>query len=332
MIKSQIVDIDPATKNGEEVKHSIPMAIVDVNELIGRTFLLSREDEQSHHACIVGVVKSHKYDIQNHIEHVRFKCSVNNNKYEEILSYSQIMEYLEKDRDNPTLWNFKRIVSCHGPSDKTIKDYNGPCYSACIEWENGETTNEPLAIIEWENGEITNEPLAIIAADNPVTLTHDVDANLYHDALTGQSITGILHMINGTPIDWYSRKQATVETATYGSEFVAAQTCVEQIIDLHTTLQYLGVPINPKSYMLGDNASVVNSSSVSHAKLHKRHNAHSFHCICEAVASKYVSFHFLPGASKPADVLSKHWSYALIWHLLQSLLFWPGDTIDIDSK
>ena len=50
-----------------------------------------------------------------------------------------------------------------------------------------------------------------------VTLTHYVDANLFHDALTGRSVTGILHLANGTPIDWFSKKQATVETATYGS-------------------------------------------------------------------------------------------------------------------
>ena len=55
-----------------------------------------------------------------------------------------------------------------------------------------------------------------------VTLTHYVDANLMHDMITGRSVTGILHLINKTPIDWYSKKQATVETATYGSEFVAA--------------------------------------------------------------------------------------------------------------
>jgi hypothetical protein len=71
---------------------------------------------------------------------------------------------------------------------------------------------------------------------NPVTLTHYVDANLYHDLLTGRSVTGTLHFINQTPIDWYSKKQATVETATYGSEFVAARICVEQIIDIQTTL------------------------------------------------------------------------------------------------
>ena len=55
-----------------------------------------------------------------------------------------------------------------------------------------------------------------------VQLTHYVDANLYHDALTGRSVTRILHFINATPIDQHTKKQATVETATYGSEFVVA--------------------------------------------------------------------------------------------------------------
>src|SRR5688572_13496282 len=56
----------------------------------------------------------------------------------------------------------------------------------------------------------------------PITLTRCVDANLFHDALTGRLVTGILHVVDATPIGWYTKKQATVETATYGSEFVAA--------------------------------------------------------------------------------------------------------------
>ncbi len=51
-----------------------------------------------------------------------------------------------------------------------------------------------------------------------------------------------------------------VETATYGSEFIAAHTCVDQIIDLRTTFRYLGVPIRDISYMFGDNKTVVDSS------------------------------------------------------------------------
>ena len=37
-------------------------------------------------------------------------------------------------------------------------------------------------------------------------------------------------------IDAYTKRQSTVETATYGPEFVAARTAVDQIIDIHTTL------------------------------------------------------------------------------------------------
>jgi hypothetical protein len=109
-----------------------------------------------------------------------------------------------------------------------------------------------------------------------VTVSY-VDANLMHCVNTGRSVTGILHFLNGTPIDWYSKKMATVETATYGAEFVAARTCIEQLVDLRNTLRYLGVPLREKSYMFGDNKSVVNSSTTPHAKLHKRHNALSFH-------------------------------------------------------
>jgi hypothetical protein len=46
-----------------------------------------------------------------------------------------------------------------------------------------------------------------------------------HDVTTGKSVTGILHLINKTPLDWYSKMEATVETATYASEFVAARIC-----------------------------------------------------------------------------------------------------------
>ena len=75
----------------------------------------------------------------------------------------------------------------------------------------------------------------------PVTTTISLDANVLHCLATGASLTACLHFCNQTPTDWYSKKQATVETATYGSEFVAAKTATEQIMDLRYTLRYLGV-------------------------------------------------------------------------------------------
>ena len=187
---------------------------------------------------------------------------------------------------------------------------------------------------DWEKSVYGNVS-EILPTDAPrplgkyVTLTHYFDANLYHDMLTGRSVTGILHLLNKTPIDWYSKKQATVETATYGSDFVAARTCVNQVIDLRTTLRYLGVPIRDKSFMFGDNKTVVDSSTVPHAKLPKHHNALSFHCVHEAVAAKIVAIYHLAGEYNPADILSKHWGYQQTWRILQPLLFYQGDTADL---
>ena len=76
-------------------------------------------------------------------------------------------------------------------------------------------------------------------ANKTVTTTTTVDANLKNCLATGRSLTGYLHFIIDTPIDSYSKRQATVESARYASEFVASKTATEQIIDLRHTLRYL---------------------------------------------------------------------------------------------
>ena len=69
----------------------------------------------------------------------------------------------------------------------------------------------------------------ILPDDMPEPLGKDVvtmttmDATLNHCLATGKSVTGCLHFVIRTPVNWYSKKQAIVETATYGSEFVAAK-------------------------------------------------------------------------------------------------------------
>jgi len=159
-------------------------------------------------------------------------------------------------------------------------------------------------------------------------MTTYVDANLCHDMITGRSVTAVLHFVNGTPIDWYSKRQATVETATFGSEFVAARIATDQIIDLRNTLRYLGVPIRDKSYMFGDNKLVVTNATMPHSLLKKRHHMASYHRVREAIAANYLGFYWIDGERNPADILSKHWAFHKIWDMLKKLLFWRGDTTE----
>ena len=75
-------------------------------------------------------------------------------------------------------------------------------------------------------------------------MTTYVDANLCHDFITGKSVTGIIHILNQTVIDTFSKKQSVVESTTYGSEFMAARTATEQIMDLRLLLHCLGVNLS----------------------------------------------------------------------------------------
>ena len=56
-----------------------------------------------------------------------------------------------------------------------------------------------------------------------VVTTTTMDPNLNHCLATGKSLNGYVHFVSKRHVDWYSKKQATVERATYGSEFVAAK-------------------------------------------------------------------------------------------------------------
>jgi Reverse transcriptase (RNA-dependent DNA polymerase) len=152
-----------------------------------------------------------------------------------------------------------------------------------------------------------------------------VDANLQHCLLTGRAVTGVMHFLNSTLADWYCKKQATVETATYGSEFVAARIAADQIIDLRLTLRYLGVPLEGKSLLFGDNNSVIISSTLPHSSLKKRHNALSYHRIRECIAAKIFGFYKISGKLNPADIVSKHNGFQTAYPLLKPLLFWRGD-------
>ena len=109
------------------------------------------------------------------------------------------------------------------------------------------------------------------------------DANLLHDLIMGRSVTGLLHFLNQTPINHFSKRQNQVESATYSSKFMAARQAVEQIIDLRYMLCMLGVPIDGLSWLFGDNKSVVMSSTIPHSSLNKCWNALSYLKVREAM-------------------------------------------------
>ena len=74
------------------------------------------------------------------------------------------------------------------------------------------------------------EAIPVIMAEhkgNSVNVTVFVDADHAGNRATCCSFTGILIYVNRVPIIWYSKKQNTVESSTFGSEFVALRIATE---------------------------------------------------------------------------------------------------------
>ena len=157
-------------------------------------------------------------------------------------------------------------------------------------------------------------------------ITTWVDSGLHHCRVTGKASTGLLQFVNQTPVDWGAWKQSTVETATYSSEFVAARMGVDKTIDLQYTLRAMGVPVEEPSWMLGDNHSVVTSSTIPHSTMSKRWVALSYHRVRCCIAHGLIRFCHVDTKNNVSDILTKALGFVSMWPFVQTLLFWRGDT------
>jgi hypothetical protein len=88
-------------------------------------------------------------------DHVKFRVSVNEDEYKEIITYNELIDFIEKNQENDAIvWRFQCIVGHQGPLLWHDKDYNGSRFNV---------------LVEGENGEIMTEPLSVIAANDPMT-------------------------------------------------------------------------------------------------------------------------------------------------------------------
>ncbi len=155
----------------------------------------------------------------------------------------------------------------------------------------------------------------------PVQINMFVDASHARNKVTRRSHTGILIYLNTAPVMWYSKAQRTVETSTFGAEFVALKIATELVKALRYKLQMMGVPIEGAANVLVDNASVVTNSTVPSSTLQKKHNSICYHYVREAVAAKCLQIAYVPSDQNLADVLTKPLGASKLRNFIQRILY-----------
>ena len=111
-----------------------------------------------------------------------------------------------------------------------------------------------------------------------------IDSDHAGNTVTRRSQTGLLLFVNRAPIVWYSKCQNTVETSTFGSEFIAMKRAVEQIEALRYKLRMFGAPLEGPTNIFCDNESVFKNASIPDSTLKKKHTSICYHRSREAVA------------------------------------------------
>lgn len=138
----------------------------------------------------------------------------------------------------------------------------------------------------------------------PIVITAYCDASHAANKVTRRSHTGFILFINKAPITWYSKRQNTVESSAFSSEFIAMKTCVEEISALRYKLRMLGIPIKGPASILCDNKSVVTNSSLLSFKLNKKHNSIAYHAVRWARAANMIRVGWIKTQDNLADALT----------------------------
>ena len=94
----------------------------------------------------------------------------------------------------------------------------------------------------------------------------------------------------------------------------------------------MGIPLDYRTYMFGDNASVIIQGTIPHSHLAKHHNALAYHFVCEAIVNGMILLYHISGKENPSDCLTKFLGYQEWWPILRPIFFWQGDTADIPTK
>ena len=144
------------SQSGEDEDNPIPMANIDIPNVLGRSFLLPPEDNGEHHMSKIINIDDHGQPLED----LKIKLQINKDQAEEIMSYNQLMDYIlrctDDEEDQDSLFKFRDIVAHQSPLEPTNPNHKRSKYNV---------------MVEWESGEVTLESLPLISKDNPVTCT-----------------------------------------------------------------------------------------------------------------------------------------------------------------
>jgi len=132
-----------------------------------------------------------------------------------------------------------------------------------------------------------------------------VDADHAGDTITRRSRTGFLVYCNKALVHWMSKKQTSIETSSFGSEFCAMKMATEYVRGLRYKLRMMGIACLDPAFVYADNQSVLANTTMPMSMLKKKSNSIAYHFVREGCAKDEWRTTYVNTHENPSDILTK---------------------------
>ena len=312
-----------------------PMSIINFDDLLGRTFLLPMDENgERKRATIFEHVNDLCQQQVSGEDQLRFKLKIDGDRLDDLISYNQLVEYLEDKTDTGTLedgiYRFKCIKDHKGPYTPSDPEYNGSSYNLLIEWETGEKTWETKDNNKWKEATVydkkhitnfTKEPMETVfpgmflAEPNNLELWGaDGEHNL--QALTREKLYAV-----GGPECWHDKFFETLHQMGFKPSGADPDTWMKYSKG-GSHYEYIAVYVDDLAICMTDPKSFCDTLKEKYKLKLREVTPINYH----------LGYGYTRDEDNPTNTLSKHWKHASIWPLLKPLLFWKGDTDELNAK
>ena len=336
------------------------MSTIHFDDLLGRTFLLPMDENGERKRATISEHVNDLYQAQvSREDQLRFKLKTDGEQLDDLISHNQLMEYLEDRTGTGPLedgfYRFKSIKGHKGPYTSSDPAYNGSSYNLLIERETGEQTWETKDNNKWKeatdydkkhitnapkghqkirvhfvfdvkhcgkfkarllaDGHFTKEPMETVYSGMFLTEPNNLElwgADAGH-AYNLQALTRETFYTVGSPEYWHDKFFDILHQMNFKPSRTDPNTWMKYSKD-GSHYEYIAVFIDDLAIYMEDPKSFCD-------KLRE-----------VAPIDYHLGCGYIRDEDNPTNTLSKHWKFANIWPLLKPLLFWKGDTDELNAK
>ena len=181
--------------------------------------------------------------------------------------------------------------------------YTVATLSKFLDSSTGEHWNASKRVLRYVAG--TTDLKIIYGRERSNELVAYSDADWANCVNTRRSTSGVVLLLNGGPIVWFSRKQGVIATSTTDAEYVAAHDAGKEILWTRQLLKEINCDQNKPTTLYCDNAAA--EKLIVNPKFHRRtkHIDVKYHYTRELVENGIINVKHISSNQQLADILTK---------------------------